>query len=93
MTDGLWRRDGESDVMQLQTLGGIRSNITHCHKEKTKKKQTLFSYSHSARQITKGNELWESVKEGKETIQVMRKHRKKMSENCISDATSEVGME
>lgn len=71
MTDWLWRQDGESDVMQLQTLGGISGNITHCHK----KIAYALSNSYSARQITEGNELWERMKDGKETIQVRRKHK------------------
>lgn len=33
MTEGLWRQYRESDVMRLQTLRGIRRNITHCHKK------------------------------------------------------------
>lgn len=48
------RQDGKSDVMQLQTLGGITRNITH-----SVTKKSLFSNSHSGRKITEGNELWE----------------------------------
>lgn len=42
----------------------------------TKKRNAYaLSNSYSARQITEGNELWERMRDGKETIQVRRKHR------------------
>lgn len=55
MKVGICRQDGKSDVMQLQTLGGITRNITHSVTKNT----SLFSNSHSGRKITEGNELWE----------------------------------
>ncbi len=42
MTEGLWRQYRESDVMQLQTLRGIRRNITHCHKKHKPSFQLTF---------------------------------------------------
>lgn len=53
MTEGLWRQYRESDVMQLQTLGGIRRNITHTVTKNT----NPLPNSCSARLITERNEL------------------------------------
>lgn len=70
MTEGLWGQYRESDVMQLQTLIGIRRNITHCHKKHTQPLfPTLILPDRLLRESSSGRE-W---KDGKETIQVRRK--------------------
>lgn len=70
VTDILWRQDGEADVMQLQTLWGIRRNITHCFKKRTKKNH--LSNPFSSRQFFRRTNSGEK-KRNPERLKVTRK--------------------